>query len=45
MLIHNDIYHEGLEFIYLTTMEDPHVGLFLIFLVNSFNLSQFYVQF
>ena len=39
MFIHNDIFHEGLEFIYLTAMGDPQVGLFLIFLANSFNLS------
>ena len=31
MLIHNDIFHEGLEFIYLTAVEDPLVGLFPIF--------------
>ena len=45
MLIHNDIFHNRLEFIYLTTTEDPQVGLLLIFLVDSLDLSQFYVQF
>ena len=39
MLIYNDIFHKGLEFIYLTTTEDPQIGLFLTFLVNSFDLS------
>ena len=34
MLIHNDIFHEGLELICLTIAEDPQVGLLLIFLVK-----------
>ena len=34
MLIHNDVFPEGLEFICLTIVEDPQVGLLLIFLVK-----------
>ena len=39
MLIHNDIFHKWLEFICLTIVEDPQVGLLLIFLLYSLTLS------